>query len=531
MPIDSEGIFFPDLFDRQLEVYNCMKRAMLVCGPRLSGKTIAVLHKIVRHLWEVKGARVAMFSRTLKNSKDGGPWMKMQRDILPEWFKSGIGIRYTTMGADKRPGPKVDGQTRTPFFRVRNGYGGESECMLFSLDVDNDVEDKLKEMEFSLIYFSELSKFGTRGVLQYGLPALRMLNIPFEQQQWIADTNPAEEGESSWIYRAFYLERKWTYDEYTAHNTEVGLPVLPERVFDFFKTNSDVLEWGIRENPRLDPRQIDEVTVACGSDIGMYERLVNGKWVFGFGDQSRHFRGCFRENLHVVGNCSSQNEDDWEYLNPSPTIAELITGWDLGDKNHAAVAIERNVISGRSYFSVLDELVNIGKEMSVEEFTVAFMGLIEGNPDMPEGRLSIEEIAGHRLDLERAWSDRSSIEKYQSTGDTYQHLEVYAASRNRIQLIGVPKAKHSVAQRVRLLKKLLMQGRIRVSAHCTMTIQMLRDLKKGKGALNYVVDDENKHVFDALTYALLMECAEELQTLDPETVGRRDRPAFATSIS
>ena len=97
-----------------------------------------------------------MFSRTLKNSKDGGNWSLLNRYILPEWFKAKIGMKYTTLTSEGIPGTKIDGQTRTPFFRVSNMHGGESELMLFSLDFDGDIEDKLKEMAFSMIWFSEL---------------------------------------------------------------------------------------------------------------------------------------------------------------------------------------------------------------------------------------------------------------------------------------------------------------------------------------------------------------------------------------
>ena len=118
---------------------------------------------------------------------------------------------------------------------------------------------------------------------------------------------------------------------------------------------------------------------------------------------------------------------------------------------------------------------------------------------------------GKKYDLTRFYSDSSAF-KYNATADTYPALQVQSASNGRIALIGVPKPKGSVRIRVKLVKQLLAEGRLKISAHCESVIRMLRDLKKGKGIINYVVPDQNKHIFDALTYPLIMECAEELLT-------------------
>lgn len=521
IPLGEGEPWFPDLSHRQLEVFNSNDRAQLVSGPRLSSKTWCVLHRIVRHLWETPGARVAMFSRTLKNSKDGGTWSLLHRYIITEWINANIGLYYTTKTAEGNPGPKVDGQTRTPYFRIRNAHGGESELMLFSLDYDNDVEDKLKEMSFSMIYFSELDKFRDRKILSVALLSLRMPHLRFDQQQWIADTNPSEEGEASWIYKVWYVEKNQTYEEYAEFNNKNGLPVMPAAAFLAFQSNLNLIEIKPEENPWLDPKQLEELKATYSYDIGLYSRYVLGKWVYGQGDSSRHFRGFFRPNIHVLGNCESSNEDEWSYANPSPQCVELLTGWDLGEKNHALGVMEKKIINGRACYTVLDELVSIGKEISIEQFTTEAMEMIR----------ELETSAGCTFKLEQAWSDRSSLEKYSATGDTFQHLIVNAASEGRIFLRGVPKATGSVRVRVQLLKQLLAQHRFKVSAHCKMTIQMLNDLKKGIARLAYVVpDDPNKHIFDAITYALLMEEAEELENM-PSTGGRNTSVSAASLIA
>ncbi len=76
------------------------------------------------------------------------------------------------------------------------------------------------------------------------------------------------------------------------------------------------------------------------------------------------------------------------------------------------------------------------------------------------------------------------------------------------------KPEGSVKLRVKILKLLIDQKRIKISANCKGVIRMLKDLKKGKSRLNFVVSDENKHLFDALTYPLMVLCAEELKSFE-----------------
>lgn len=507
----EDGLWIPDLFPKQLEVFNNKSRSLLVDGPRKSGKTWATLAKIVRHLWETPGARVAMFSKTLKNSKDGGTWMDLHRITLPEWIDAKIGLKYTTLTSEGIPGPKVDGQTRTPYFRVTNAHGGESELMLFSLDYDHDVEDKVKEQRFSMIYFSELSKFMDRKILSATMAQLRMPHLRFEDHQWISDTNPSEEGESSWIYQVWYVERNLSYEDYSERQKKLEQTVLPEKLFLQFRNGLGLVRIVPEENPYLDPRELDELKTNYGYDPGLYARYVEGKWVYGQGDSSRHFRAFFKKNVHVLGSIEAVQEQHWELLNPSPSCVELISGWDLGDVNHAAGLVEKQFVGNESHFFIVDELVSLDKDISHEEFTLEFMDMVA----------DLEKDAGHSFNLDRAWSDRSSIEKYSASADTYPYLQVYASSKERIFLRGVPKPANSVRNRVQLYKLLLARNRIHISAHCTHVIHMSEYLKKGTDRLTYVVPNEDKHSFDWVTYLLLMECAEELEDLRDPVTGQR----------
>lgn len=515
----------PDLnanrLGKQWAVFNSKARALLVSGPRWSAKTWATLHKIVRHMFDTPGASVAMFSKTMKNSKEGGTWLDMHRYTIPEWVRADIGLQYTTLNSEGRPGWKVQGDTRTPYFKISNRYGGESECRLFSLDYAADIEDKIKEQRFSLIYFSELMKFNDRRVLSMTLPCLRMAHLNYQDQMWLADTNPSEEGELSWIYKVWYKERIQTYDEYVEDCKVEGHDPVAEDVFIEFKRGLELIEMYPEDNTRLDAKVLTELKMQCAYDPGLYARDVKGQWVFGDGDRSRHFRSFFKRDVHVLGNAEAPNEEQWDVIKPSPHTSELITGWDPGDVNQAAVILDETTVNNRSHFAVLDELESIKEHVSLEAFGLAFLELVE----------AIEFDMGRKYVLEQAYSDASALERYSATANTFPAFEIKAGTNGRIVLIGVPKPTGSVKLRVKLLKMLLSQNRIKISANCKAIQRMLRDLKKGATKISYVVPDENKHIFDALTYPLLVRCAEELVALeDFNGVGQRIQQSLIVQV-
>lgn len=529
MPVNAQGIWLPDLFGKQWDVFNSYDRALLVSGSRYAAKSYSILHRLVRHMWEVPNSRVGIFSRVLKNSKDAGLWKNLHEITLKEWIASGIGIKYTTKDYNDKPGPKVDGTTRTPFFRLRNMYGGESECMLFSLSNDNEAEATLKEREFSLIYFSELSNFSTRSVLSLGRACLRLKGISYDQQQWMADTNPAEEGEHSWIYEAWYIEPTISYDDYVQRQQKLHKYVPSEEEFTEQREGMRLIEMHAKDNIKLDKRQISELRHMYSYDPALAARFRDGLWVFGGGDESHHFRRFFKPNIHVLGSCEGPDEDNWEMINPSPACHALITGHDLGEtNNHASCIIEKQMASLptadpkvsliRAHFSVLDELVSIKEFVNLDDFTLEFMRMIE----------ALEKSAGRTFNLDMAYSDSSTLSKWNAASSSFPAEQVEAASNGRLVLIGVNKSQFPPRWRVQILQQLLAFNRLRVSAHCVHTIQMLKDLRKGSGKLNFVLQsDSNRHIFDALTYALISELREEIVTASNQNVATRSHLAVS----
>jgi len=90
MPIDANGNWYPNIFPKQIQIYNDFHRYVLVSGPRKSGKTTGCIHKIARHLWETPYpyARVGMFCKLMKTAKEGGVWDDLTKIVMPEWLNS-----------------------------------------------------------------------------------------------------------------------------------------------------------------------------------------------------------------------------------------------------------------------------------------------------------------------------------------------------------------------------------------------------------------------------------------------------------
>lgn len=475
LPVEFEP-WTPNLAPKQWEVFNCYKRAVLLTGPRKSSKTIACAHKVWRHLWDTPGARVALISRTYKVAKSGGVWEDVINIVGAQWLSSGMTgdtgeeIAYTTQARPGGPfGPKTDLQTRTVFFRIRNRHGGESELILFSLDDDSEVEAKLKSTRFSMIWFSELSNFQTRKVFDISLLQLRMPHLNFEDHMWIADTNPAEEGEDSWIWKLWFQER-------VAENHPD-----PE-----FQKNLELFQFTLDDNPFLDPRERRELEGVYIYDPGEYDRNVLGHWTKGHGFLGKVFADMLAPDTFIDG-----------AIDIGVTTDKLYSGWDLGVKYHACVLLERRMIEGRPVWLVLDEIVALDEKISTAAFTYQVVEKI----------MAIEKHYGRAFKWQH-WSDNTALTVYRPGIDGYDASEVLLASGGQISLEAADKPEGSVKAAVKHIRRLLRERRLFVGKNCPYVIEMFEQIAAGK---KYAVEDTRlKDVFDALRYPIFMTDAEEM---------------------
>lgn len=507
--IDPDQPWAPALFGKQWDVFNCTALMLLVSGSRGSGKTSGCLDKIWRHLWETPGASFAVIAKSKSLAKGGGSWEQLTGHIAERWLKSGmvgqtgIPIAYTTKNSEG-PGPKESANTRTPSFKIRNYYGGESECILLSVTHDNEVEEKLKNKYFSGIFVIELSMFKDPGVLINSLQCLRLPHLATPDgvknpwYLWMADTNPDEElGNRSWIYKMFFTDRKKTvwYDE-----RDVPDPVERQRKNEdaaiHFKS-MEVIEMFYQDNPFFTRHQAITLEMSCEGDPARYDSWVLGKWGDAGRKRNKLFANVFVKELHVVGGPPNGQID----VNPLSTT--LYSGWDMGSVNHAAALLDKWPISIRgknlSGFSILDELVFIDQQLKISDFGI----------EVQKKMKAIEAIHSPGKPLHWVnWTDTSAIEMWRPTSGTFDYLEVKMATG--INLSGVTKP--TIQARIKLLRKLIHQNRLYVSACCYHTIKMLMDAQSGDDSEKDPFDERGqmKHIFDAITYPIYMECYMEM---------------------
>lgn len=493
VPVAAPKFWLPRLSQKQLSVFNDFHRFLLLSGPRKSSKSWANCHKIVRHAYDVPNAEIIMVSRNIKTAKEGGIWSYLVDQVIPEWFAAGL-TKYV------KP-PHQDGQTRTLGLSLVNRYGGTSKIMLNSLDFDDGAEALFKERAFSMIYFSELSKWRKRKVFDVSILSLRKPGIPYNQMQWLADTNPGDLGENEWYYKLFWTERLME-----------GVPEYcktPDSIAKFRKRQQEmnVVEIFLNENPFLSQEEIDDVIASHMHDPDQYARYVEGRYVTASGDG--FFSNVFKHDVHVLGDTHHPNRGDWEILFPPADTQAMQIGYDLGDRNSAIVfTYKAQDEKRRNEYYVLDEIIVQNDEVSIDALTEEVLRIM----DKWNNYLGREIQYAH-------YSDTSSFNKKLSASDTEAML-VHNISNGRITLNPVTKYSGSVNDGITLMRRLLFEKRLFFSANCLHTINMMKSLKpdraRGTG-VQKVPDNIHTHPYDALRYVLSSVEPHDLAIRRPRT--------------
>lgn len=525
----------PQLSPKQLAQFECDKRFQLLCGPKFSGKTWTIFHDVLRDLWNSPRARFGIITRTTRAGTTG-IWPNVTGIAYQEWVDAGICSEDFHFGWAKNP--HTDAVTKINRAILRNKYGGESELILFPIDRAEDAEEKMFSTEFSHLWISEAQYYENRSIFDTCRAQLRLPGTRYEDQRLYIDMNPAESGVKHWAYEAFYTERNWTPDQYPEHWNEGT-----RKAFAEFQNNSAVFEYSLLDNVYADQRQLENVMATYANDPDKYRRFVLGEWLDTSSD-ALVLKTSFDRNIHVVGDASHPNPDEWEVLAPATGIRakrsgnriEMLGGWDPGSlalwqsANHSWCALQEwEDDQGILGFDVLEEHVVLKEAVSLEEFTKAVM----------EKRAALADFAGTPI----VWTDYSdgSTLRFRSEAqdgnvpkeDQTDAGVITAASKGEIRLIGSDKVKAAGWQqrRVNLLSKLLAEKRIRISAHCTNVIGMMENLKKDLSpkAKTYLdMTQPCKHVFDALSYAISMRMLDQL--LDEGVPRTRKRRSSFSSV-
>lgn len=458
----------PELSEKQLAVFNCYKRYVLCAGGRRNGKSVAVGHKVFRHLWETPGARVALIATTIKAAKESGAFSDLTEIVAPIWMNSGIvgqsglPLEYTSKGANGLPGPRTDAATRTSSFRIRNYYGGDSELMLFSINNENEVEAITKSKRFSMVWLSEGSNFTSDQIFKNVIQILRMFHLKPEQHQLIVDTNPAEDGEDHWIYKKWFKER--VQDDHPE-------PIIQKELALF--------EFQLEDNPFLSQFEIAELKASNCDNQGEYDRNVLGLWKRGHGLKGKIFADIWIPQTHVISPMIDVDEG----------TVDLIGGWDIGEKNHAAHIVEKRIYKGLTHYLVLEENVVIGEEKSTAMFAI----------EVYEKMQKIERFYQRRYNY-RHWSDSSAF-LFKASSETVDANIVLAATDGEVTLLAAEKPMYSVETGTKLMRRCIIENRLLVGANCPYTIEMFQELKN----TDIEEDTRLKHPFDSLRYIIYME--------------------------
>jgi hypothetical protein len=484
--------WLPFLSAKQKAVFDCYKRYVLCCGGRRNGKSIAVGHKVFRHLVEIPGARVALIATTIKAAKEGGAFSDLVEIIAPIWFGAQIEtidghlVEYTSKGSNGLPGPRMDSATRTSSFKIRNIHGGESELIMFSIDNEKEVESITKSKRFSMVWLSEGSNFKSDQLFKNLVQMLRMFHIEENQHQLIVDTNPAEEGDGHWIWKL------WFRDRLLESAPKEMADKISQEEWEMHRRELEVFEFQLEDNPRLSAREIAELKASNCDNQGDYDRNILGKWVKGFGLKGKVFADILQPD-HFIG-------EEGKGIDVDENCIELITGWDMGKVNHSSHIIEPRMIEVPDpndpkkrihlmHYMVLDEVVTTDERISIEEFSI-----------MVWEKMRNLEYFYQRNFKWIHWSDNTAWNYNASSADIDATI-VYNATQGNVELQAANKAKDSVVNGIKIMRRLFHEHRLFVGDNCPKTQEMLKLLTQND------IDEDTylKHPFDSLRYAIYMQ--------------------------
>ena len=414
----------------------------------------------------------------------------LTEQILPQWINAGFGMEWVTP-------PRMKGSTKKLYCQVTNKFGGISHIQLDSLQYEHEAEARFKNKNFSMLYVSELSYFKMRKTYDIWLECLRGDSSIWGENDFLflGDTNPAEEGEESWIWQHWYNFRVRDDVDERSRLTQKKMALVEFTVYD---------------NTFMSKERLDEQLARYDHSEDLRARYRDGKWVKAVGNSV--FYDVFKPNIHIWGEFETPTNPDPEILVPEENCIELCTGWDIGDINHAFVIAEKVFMyspkpdkDGKpyvvSFFKFIDEVVWIGSNYSTREFIHDCMDRI----------LFWEQFIGRSI-MWKNWSDKSAFARHDRSSGVYDHQLVFQVSQGKIALASAGQFQDSVRQRVILNKKILYEDRMALCrARCPNLIDSYQSLTAGRGMIAVKRDSKYKHAWDAASYLLCGEAFNELQ--------------------
>ena len=470
----------PSLNPIQRKIFDCEARNILAHGEKGSGKTLGVINRIVRHCYENRNAMAFILTPVKSMSDDGGAWHKLVTEVLPQW-ESGLGLHW------KRANDKQHNE----IVWVQNQHDEWSQIKGISAPHPDLLRERFPGREPSLVFVDELTECATDEY--YKAPSAQLGRRPFVEgvQQFIGACNP--KGPSHWVHHFFFVA---PFDE------EKGQ----------WDPNFEVIYVPLSDNEKnLPPEYIEHLKGTYKHDPIEAARLINGEWIDRPSGESL-FREIYKPAIHVRPIDRDGNPSIKEWLQPVKGHP-IIVGLDPGSLNNAFVFEQWLPVDGHMKWVAFDEIVTIRKRILYEDFI-----------PMVARRIKFwrENVGANQTELPQIWiSDNSAFNQFRAAGGSYDVLEIeriYEACREKygleaIKIKPAPKFNDSVMIRVQTLQKLLSQDEFIVSSRCSKIRAMLMQLEaqkqKSGGAFEPRLAltprrSEHLHVFDALTYPIIM---------------------------
>jgi len=528
---NSEG-WAPILTPKQQEAFDSPFFYVLAYGEKGSGKTIGLLHKLVRHCYENENALALILVRVKSMATKGGAWDKLTNHILPRWRDGNIEPPFIDDGkGDVIPNPhagerideglgieftdvKFDSQ-HNEYIWIENRHGGWSMVVLVSAPHANQLRDRMRGYEPSFALVDELTSCDSREYLQaVAIQVGRREGIE-GPQQYCAACNP--EGPSHWVYKTWWEEAyNPATDEWDEDYHKIHVPISDNRL-------------------NLPSGYIKNLEKIYRNDPIEAARMLRGEWI----DRpsgSAMFLDVWSPNIHVI---------------PGPTSLErilpvhgypIIIGMDPGAANNAFIFMQWVPYKGQMVWLVFDEMVYVQRRIRYSLLVGALMRRIKFWNDViygPNSELSQSEgksellaaVAGvpvARRKFQVVYvSDNSAFNQYRAAGGSYDVLDFERFANNaepgavplhkqlgldRMRVVAAPKFSGSVLQRGRLVMDALGGTQLLVSAGCPKVVAMFNHLESEPQKANQPHDPElaltprrspHLHVYDALCNPIL----------------------------
>lgn len=471
---DESDFWEPRLNPTQKKIFDEVARYILAHAEKASGKTAACLHALVRHCYEEEDALALIIAPQIRTGKDGvlydlcwvlDIWRNGNLDKDGNRIDGGMGLEFTE--------PSLDPQTKDRCLFIGNRFGGWSKVMLVSIPYAEVVEKRMKALSPSLVYVDEITELESHEYFTYVSAQLGRRRGIRGPQQYIASCNPT--GPSHWVYKTWFVD---CIDEYGKRNQQFAVYHVP-----------------IQENQHNLPAGYIQNLIDILKDPTDRRRLLNGEWIDRPSGKAI-FKNYWKPEICIRPTLGTPEHRRGFGLVPLIQFPLLVV-YDPGAVNFSAHMQQMiPTKGGKTLWITFEEINFVG--MQKPDFII--VPEVLKRMDFWQTKLGSQTRFIHI-------SDEAAFSHLRPDG-SYDALRMKQLSKGRINMRACPKAKDSVAARVRMLMNLMLTDSWFVSATCPKSIDVFNLLVSEKGK-----DDKYDpevglrpkrspyiHPFDSMTY-------------------------------